>query len=64
MNDYFCELSGLLRDYQDRWQVEHQDAPPAWVAVRHLTPTRIHVLVAHDLAGLRAKLAAAESAAD
>lgn len=42
------------------WHVQCQFDPPAWVAVRHPTPTGIHVVVAYDLADLEAKLAAAE----
>jgi hypothetical protein len=30
------------------------------VAVRHLTPTGVHIVVAHDLDDLEAKLAAAD----
>jgi hypothetical protein len=54
------DLAGLLQEYTG-WQIEYQDDPPAWVAVRRPTPTRMHVLVAHDLADLRSKLASAET---
>jgi len=60
MDDLTTDLAGLLQQYT-RWQVEYQDDPPAWIAVRRPTPTRMHVLVAHDLPGLRAKLADAEA---
>jgi len=56
MNYFPAGLAGLLQEYT-RWQIEYQDDPPAWVAVRRPTPTRIHVLVAHDLPDLRSKLA-------
>jgi hypothetical protein len=60
MTDFAADLAGLLQEYR-HWQVEYQNAPPAWVAVRRPTPTRMHVLVAHDLTGLRSKLADAEA---
>lgn len=60
MTDLATDLAELVQDY-DRWQVEYQQDPPAWVAIRRPTPARIHVLVAHDLSGLRSKLAAAEA---
>jgi hypothetical protein len=60
MTDFAADLDGLLHQYT-RWQIGHQDDPPAWVAVRRATPTRVHVLVAHDLADLRSKLASAEA---
>jgi hypothetical protein len=56
MNDLQEELAG----YRYHWQVECQWDPPAWVAVCHPTPTGTHVLVAHDLDALRAKVAAVE----
>ena len=54
------DLAGLLQEYS-RWQIDYQDDPPAWVAVRRPTPTRTRVLVAHDLPGLRSKLATAQA---
>jgi len=54
------DLAGLLQEYT-RWQIEYQNDPPAWVAIRRPTPTRMHVLVAHDLPDLRNKLADAEA---
>lgn len=60
MTDFAADLAGLLQQYA-HWQVEYQDHPPAWVAVSRPTPTRLHVLVAHDLTGLRSKLADADA---
>jgi hypothetical protein len=60
MTDSAAHLAGLLQEYT-HWQIEYQDHPPAWVAVRRPTPTRMHVLVAHDLTDLRSKLATAEA---
>lgn len=61
MTDLHPELADLLHDYRDDWQIERQEHPLAWVAIRHPTLTRIHVLVALDLKGLRAKLESAEA---
>lgn len=62
MSDLLCEIGALLRDYQDSWEIRHQESPQGWIAVRRLTPTGIHVLAAHDIATLRAKIEAAQSA--
>jgi hypothetical protein len=60
MTDLAADLANLLQEYT-HWQIDYQDNPPAWVAVRRPTPTRLHVLVAHDLADLRNRLADAEA---
>lgn len=58
MDEATSALAELLHDYRDSWHIGHQDSPPAWVAVRRPTITQTHVLVALDIQGLRAKLAA------
>jgi hypothetical protein len=50
------KLRGLLLDYGDRWEIE-QGA--AWVACTR-DGSFTHVIAAHSLDDLRAKLAAAE----
>jgi hypothetical protein len=50
------KLRGLLLDYGDRWEIE-QGA--AWVACTR-NGSFTHVIAAHSLDDLRAKLAAAE----
>jgi hypothetical protein len=42
------------------WHIQCQWHPPAWVAVRRPTATGVHIVVAHDLDDLEAKLAAAD----
>ena len=54
------DLAGLLQEYS-RWQIDYQDDPPAWVAIRRPTPTHMHMLAAHDLPSLRSKLATAQA---
>jgi hypothetical protein len=56
MNEQTSELAGMLGDYGDQWQIIRNDDPPSWLAISRPTPTASHVLVALDLAGLRAKL--------
>lgn len=51
----------MLGDYGDQWQIIRNDDPPSWLAISRPTPTASHVLVALDLAGLRAKLETARS---
>ncbi len=60
MTDVASELAELLHRHGS-WQVEYQDHPPAWIAIRRPTPTQVHVLVAYDLGGLGEKLANAEA---
>jgi hypothetical protein len=62
MTDAAPELAELLDRYAT-WQVEYQDHPPAWIATRRPTAAQVHVLAAYDLAGLRDKLASAETLA-
>jgi hypothetical protein len=47
-------LPALLRDYTD-WQIERFGVSPAWVAVTR-RGTFLHIIAAHDLDELRAKL--------
>jgi hypothetical protein len=62
MTDFVADLADLLQEFT-HWQIDYQDNPPAWVAVRRPTSTRIHVLAAHDLVDLRSRLADAETSA-
>jgi hypothetical protein len=56
-----AEVAALLHDHGDRWQIEHEDGLDVWTAVRKSPDGRhIRVLVAHDPASLRGKLAGAE----
>ncbi|HCU92298.1 MAG TPA: hypothetical protein DHU96_05980 [Actinobacteria bacterium] len=62
MSDVTPGPAGLLPGHTG-WQIEYQDDPPAWVAIHRPTPTRLHVLVAHDLPSLRSKIAGAQASA-
>jgi hypothetical protein len=51
-----------MRDHSGRWQAGHTDDLNVWAAVRRSPDGRhIRVLVAHDPASLRGKLASAEA---
>ena len=54
------KLIGLLGDYGDRWEIEELDPGSAWVAVIR-RGSFVHVLAAHDLDDLRAKLQKADA---
>ena len=58
--DCMCELSprlaALLRTYGEHWQILRDDDSNVWTAIRRPTPSALHVLVAHDLPALAAKL--------
>jgi hypothetical protein len=56
-----AELRSLRDDYGGRWQIQHQLSPECWTAVRRPEPSQVIIKVAHDLAVLRAKIAAAET---
>ena len=52
------EIAALRHDHGGRWQIEHDPELDVWIAVRKSPDGRhIRVLVAHDPAGLRGKLA-------
>jgi hypothetical protein len=51
-------LSGLLAQYGDRCQIEHDDATGVWLALFRPTVTARHYLMAGTLGELAAKLGA------
>jgi hypothetical protein len=62
MSEIFPGLAGLLHIYGQQWQIEQDRENGAWTAICRPTPTALHVLVAHDLAGLVTKLEATQPA--
>lgn len=56
MDDETSLLAQVLHDHGERWQIQADADIGAWTAVERPTPTALHVLVAHDLDTLRAKL--------
>jgi hypothetical protein len=61
MSDIGSELRDVLRNYGEYWQIQQDSESNVWTAIRRLSPTALHIVVAHDLPGLAAKLEAAES---
>ncbi len=59
MDDITSRLEQVMHDYGEQWQIQ-QDGGGVWTAIRRPTLTAFHILVAYDLAGLAAKLKAAQ----
>lgn len=53
-------LADLLYAYGEQWQIERDHEANVWTAVNRPTSTALHVLVAHDLPSLAAKLGSAQ----
>jgi hypothetical protein len=54
-----ASLARLIKDFGDRWVVEHTGAGTAWVAVRR-DGDDIRIIGSHDVGGLRFKIEQAE----
>jgi hypothetical protein len=52
------QLRALRQTYGERWEIQRDDDLDVWTAIRRPSPTALHILVAHDLPGLAAKLQA------
>jgi hypothetical protein len=51
-------LEQILAEHGERWQIEREG--PVWTATGHLSPTALHVIVAHDLDALEQKIIESE----
>ena len=49
-------IAAVLRAHGNRWEVGQECDTGVWFAVERPTPTALHVVVDHTLAGLAAKL--------
>jgi hypothetical protein len=54
-----ASLARLIKDYGDRWVIEHTGASTSWIAVR-IDDDDIRIIGAHDIGGLRFKIGQAE----
>jgi hypothetical protein len=54
------KLDTVLTRFGERWQIERQMSPPAWVGICKPAPTQTEVHCALDLDGLAAKLEKAD----
>jgi hypothetical protein len=49
-------LADVLETHGNRWEVGQEPDTGVWFAVERPTPTALHIVVDHTLAGLAAKL--------
>jgi hypothetical protein len=59
MTDTTPELSDVLHQHGEGWQIQHDPGVGCWTAIRRPTASALHVICAHDLATLAVKLEAA-----
>ena len=55
-DDHATYLAGVVKTHGRRWEVGQEPDTGVWFAVERPTPTALHVIVDHTLAGLAAKL--------
>jgi hypothetical protein len=51
-------LEQILAKHGQRWEIERDG--PVWAATEHLSPTALHVIIAHDLDALEQKIVESE----
>ena len=61
MTEIGSQLQDVLRNFGECWQIQQDGESNVWTAIRRPSPTALHIVVAHDLPGLAAKLEAAQS---
>jgi hypothetical protein len=49
-------LADVLKTHGNRWKVGQEPDTGVWFAIERPTPTALHIVVDHTLAGLAAKL--------
>ena len=55
-DDHAANLTAVVQAHGDRWEVGQEPDTGVWFAIERPTPTAVHVVVDHTLAGLVAKL--------
>jgi hypothetical protein len=55
-DDHAANLATVVQIHGNRWKVSQEPDTGVWFAVERPTPTALHVVVDHTLAGLAAKL--------
>ena len=53
---YANYLADVLKTHGNRWEVGQEPDTGVWFAVERPTPSALHIVVDHTLAGLAAKL--------
>lgn len=51
-----ANLTAVVQAHGNRWEVGQEPDTGVWFAIERPTPTALHVVVDHTLAGLAAKL--------
>ncbi len=55
-DDHAANLAAIVKALGGRWEVGQEPDTGVWFAVERPTPTALHIVVDHTLAGLVAKL--------
>ena len=55
-DDHAANLEAIVKSHSGRWEVGQEPDTGVWFAVERPTPTALHLVVDHTLAGLAAKL--------
>jgi hypothetical protein len=55
-DDHPTHLTDVMKAYGSRWEVGQEADTGVWFAVERPTPTALHIVVDHTLAGLAVKL--------
>ena len=55
-DDHAVNLAAVVQAHGNRWEVGQEPDTGVWFAIERPTPTALHVVVDHTLAGLAAKL--------
>lgn len=55
-DDHAANLAAITQAHGSRWEVGQEPDTGVWFAVERPTPTALHVVVDHTLAGLAVKL--------
>jgi len=56
--DHAANVAAVVQAHGNRWEVGQEPDTGVWLAIERSSPTALHVIVDHTLAGLAAKLGA------
>jgi hypothetical protein len=54
--DHAANVAAVVQAHGNRWEVGQEPDTGVWFAIERPTPTALHVVIDHTLAGLAAKL--------
>ena len=55
-DDHAVDLAAMVQAHGTQWEVGQEPDTGVWFAIERPTPTALHIIVDHTLAGLAAKL--------